>query len=232
MAHSVHPKIFRIRETKDWLSRWFNRKKFGILLREDHLIRFFLEKRLKEASIERVEIERSPGKVQIIIASARPGLIIGRGGSGIEALRKDIQRILLKGRVVDSEEKQEITLDVREIKNPWISSALTAQWIASQLERRMPHRRTIKQGLMKVMANKEIKGARIEVAGRLGGADIARKERVEEGQLPRQTMRADIEYALREAFTTYGTIGVKIWLYKGEKFEEKKRKEQETTNDK
>ncbi|MDP4009100.1 MAG: 30S ribosomal protein S3 [bacterium] len=225
MAHNVHPKIFRVRETKDWLSRWFNRRNYANQLKEDHLIRFFLEKRLKEASIERVEIERSPGKVQIIIASARPGLIIGRGGSGVETLRKDIQRILLKERKNKEQKKEDITLDVREIKNPWISAALTAQWIASQLERRMPHRRTIKQGLMKVMANKEILGARIEVAGRLGGADIARKERVEEGRLPRQTLRANIEYALREAFTTYGTIGVKVWVYKGDIFEEKERKE-------
>lgn len=225
MAHNVHPKIFRVKETKDWLSRWFNRKNYANQLKEDYLIRFFLEKRLKEASIERVEIERSPGKVQIIIASARPGLIIGRGGSGVETLRKDIQRILLKERKNEEQKKEDITLDVREIKNPWISAALTAQWIASQLERRMPHRRTIKQGLMKVMANKEILGARIEVAGRLGGADIARKERVEDGRLPRQTLRANIEYALREAFTTYGTIGVKVWVYKGDVFEEKERKE-------
>lgn len=211
MSHKVHPKIFRIRETKDWGSRWIVRRNYAAALEQDYLIRTFLEKKLKEASVESIEIERSPGRILVIVNSARPGLIIGRGGAGIEILRKELLKIvpLVK----------DIRLDVKEIKNPWESSVLAAQWIAQQLEKRMPHRRVLKQAIQKLMANKTIQGVRLEVAGRLGGAEIARRESMKEGRLPLQTIRAKIEYARERAATTYGSIGVKVWLYKGDVFD-------------
>jgi small subunit ribosomal protein S3 len=210
MSHKVHPKIFRIRETKDWSSRWVGKKSYARALEQDFRIREFLESRLKEASLESIDIERFADRVMVIVTSSRPGLIIGRGGSGIEVIRRALSR-LVPG-------IKDIRVEIKEIKNPWESARLTGQWIAQQLEKRMPHRRVLKQAMMKVMANKSIQGARLEVSGRLGGADIARREKLKEGRLPLQTLRADIDYALEEANTTYGTIGVKVWLYKGQKF--------------
>lgn len=224
MSHKVHPKSFRLRNTADWFSRWFQKTGYATALREDFLIRTYLEKKLKDAGIEDIEIERFAGKVTVFINTARPGLIIGRGGSGIEELRKEIVKVLeadkkSRHREEQEQKKQEIRLEIRELKNPWDSSSLTAQWVVGQLERRMPYRRAMKQAAGKVMMNKEIQGVKIEVSGRLGGADIARKEITKEGRLPLQTMRARIDYSLKEAKTTYGMIGVKVWLYKGEKFE-------------
>lgn len=210
MSHKVHPKAFRIRETKDWSSRWLSKKNTPQLLREDFLIRSYLYKALKEASLQNIEVERSPGKVNVIISSARPGLIIGRGGAGIELLRKQLQKIALLAK--------DVRIEIREIKNPWEFASLIGQFVASQLEKRMPHRRALKQTLSKVMAVKGIQGARVEVSGRLGGAEIARREWLQKGRLPRGTIRANIDYALTEAYTRYGTIGIKVWLYKGETF--------------
>jgi len=222
MSHKVHPKSFRLKNTIDWQSRWFERKKYAETLREDFIIRDFLESKLKESGLETIEIERFGGKVNIIINSARPGLIIGRGGSGIEIMKKALEKLLKKNGVKNTEQdarKKEIRIEIREVKNPWESAALTAQWVAQQLERRMPYRRIMKQALTKVMANKSIEGAKVEVAGRLGGADIARREKLRMGRLPLQTLRANIDYSLKEAKTTYGIIGVKVWLYKGDKFD-------------
>ena len=210
MSHKVHPKIFRIKETKDWLSRWVGKKLYAKTLEEDFRIREFLQKKLKDASLESVEIERFASRITIIINSGRPGLIIGRGGAGIEILKKQLQK--LAG-------TQDVRLEIREIKNPFESATLIGQNIAQQLEKRMPHRRVLKMVMQKIMANKGIQGAKLEVAGRLGGADIARREGLKEGRLPLQTMRAIVDYASLEAQTTYGTIGVKVWLYKGEKFD-------------
>ena len=210
MSHKVHPKIFRIKETKDWLSRWVGKKLYAKTLEGDFRIREFLQKKLKDASLESVEIERFASRITIIINSGRPGLIIGRGGTGIEILKKQLQK--LAG-------TQDVRLEIREIKNPFESATLIGQNIAQQLEKRMPHRRVLKMIMQKIMANKGIQGAKLEVAGRLGGADIARREGLKEGRLPLQTMRAIVDYASLEAQTTYGTIGVKVWLYKGEKFD-------------
>lgn len=224
MSHKVHPKAFRLRDTADWFSRWFQKDGFAEALREDFIIRTYLENKLKPAGIEEIEIERFGNKITVFINSSRPGLIIGRGGSGIEELRREIVKILAKDkkssyRYTKGETQQEIRLEIREIKNPWVSASLTAQWVAQQLERRMPHRRVLKQAIGKVMVNKEIQGVRIQVAGRLGGADIARKETSKEGRLPLQTMRAIIDYSSKQANTTYGMIGVKVWFYKGERFD-------------
>ncbi|MFH1036877.1 MAG: 30S ribosomal protein S3 [Patescibacteria group bacterium] len=216
MTHKVHPKIFRIRVTADWDSRWLDKKRFVYNLEEDYRIREFLNKKLAKVGIEKIEIERAPGKVNVILSSARPGLIFGRGGAGIEEIKKEISRKILKkvaGKV------PEFRLEVKEIRNPWLSSTLSAQYIAQQLEKRMPFRRVLKQVMGKITANKEVKGARINVGGRLDGSEIARKEVMKQGRLPRQTIRADIDYGTAEANCTYGIIGIKIWIYKGEKFE-------------
>ena len=231
MAHKVHPKAFRIKGTGDWDSRWFERKNFVNFLQEDFVIRNFLEKRLEEAGLANIEIERFAGKTNIIISTSRPGLIIGRGGSGIEEIRRALEALLLRRKPasvkttagkpdsVKTTAGKEIRLEIQEIKNPWESASLTAQWIAQQLEKRMPHRRVLKQALTKVMANKNVQGAKIHIAGRLGGTEIARSESLRMGRLPLQTLRARIDYSLKEAKTTYGMIGVKVWMYKGEKFE-------------
>lgn len=217
MAHKVHPKIFRIKNLEDWDTRGFYGKKLANFLKEDFEIREFLKKRLQGAGVEKIEIERFPGRLNIIILSARPGIIIGRGGGGIEELKKSLERNLKRKNI--SLTQKELKIEVREIKNPWVSATLVAQWIAQQLEKRIPYRRVLKQALDKVMADKKIAGARVEVAGRLDGATIARREWLKKGQLPRQTIRADIDFAQEEAKCVYGVIGVKVWIYKGEKFE-------------
>ncbi len=212
MAHKVHPKIFRIKEVQDWPSRWFDIKNFSKTLESDCKIREYIEDKLKEAGVQGVEIERFAGKVRIIINSARPGVIIGRQGQGAEALRKALEgKFGTKG--------QELKLEIREIKNPWINATYVAQWIALQIEKRIKYRRALKQTLKKVTLNKEIKGIRIEISGRLNGVTISRREWMSQGRLPRQTIRADIDYGFADARCTYGTIGIKVWLYKGEKFE-------------
>ena len=217
MAHKVHPKAFRVKETADWYSRWFERKNYVQSLREDFLIRDYLTEKLKECGVEHIEIERFAGKTNVIINSARPGLIIGRGGSGIEELKKQLVKLLpTAGK---NARPKELRLEIREIKNPWESATLTAQWIAQQLERRMPFRKVLKQTIGKVTANKIVQGVKFEVSGRLGGAEIARREGLRKGRLPLQTLRADIDYGFYEANTTYGTIGVKVWIYKGDTFD-------------
>lgn len=245
MTHKVSPKIFRIRKITDWDSRGFY-KEPAKYLEEDFRIREFLGKKLGKIGIEKIEIERFPNKVNIIISSARPGLIIGRGGEGIEKLKKElIEKVLIKAAKFKTiketgktkakkgepsllqkfspkggaEERKEVRIEIREIKNPWTSASLTAQWIAQQIEKRVYFRRVLKQSLSKITANKEVQGARVEIAGRLGGTEISRREWLKIGKLPRQTIRADIDYAKKEAFCTYGVIGIKVWIYKGEKFE-------------
>ncbi len=209
MSHKVNPKSFRLRKSEDWHSRWMNRKKLPEYLEEDFKIRNFIETKLKEAGVENIEIERFANKISVIINSSRPGLVIGRGGQGAEEIKKGLEKII---------PQKEIKIEVREIKRPWTSAALSAQWVAQQLEKRVSHRRAAKQVLEKIMANKEVLGSRIEISGRLGGSEIARREWLKKGNLPRQTLRADIDYALAEAYCNYGTIGIKIWIYKGEKF--------------
>ncbi|MDP3731382.1 MAG: 30S ribosomal protein S3 [bacterium] len=213
MGQKISPTSFRIGINKGWLSRWFGLgKKYTEFFREDYMIRKFLDKKLKNMSVDRVEIERSPDVLTIIIHTARPGLIIGRGGTGAEDVRKEIQRKIKR--------KTAVKIDIQEFKNPETSSSIMAESIAEQIERRLPFRRVMKQVLSKIVANKkEVMGAKLELSGRLNGAEIARTEHLEEGSLPLQTIRADIDYAKRTAYTTYGTIGVKVWIYKGMKFD-------------
>ena len=185
------------------------------LLEQDFNIRTFLDKKIGSFGVEKIEIERFPGKLNIIVFSARPGLIIGRGGEGIEVLKKELERKVIKSK----DKKNEVRIEIKEIKNPWGSASLSAQWVAQQLEKRVPFRKVLKRALGRIAENKDIKGARIEISGRLNGAEIARREWLGQGKLPRQTLRADIDYAKAEAHCSYGVIGIKVWLYKGEKFD-------------
>ena len=162
-------------------------------------------------SVADIQIERGTDMLNIIVITARPGLIIGRGGTGIEDLKKSVHQLLKR--------KVAIRLEVQELKYPETSAAVMAESIVDQIEKRIPFRRLMKQTLAKIMANKQIKGAKIQMGGRLDGAEIARTEHLEDGSLPLQTLRADIDYAKATAHTTYGTIGVKVWVYKGEKFD-------------
>ncbi|MBZ9572039.1 30S ribosomal protein S3 [Patescibacteria group bacterium] len=220
MTHKVHPKIFRIKKITDWNSRGFYQKKFSEHLKEDFKIREFLRKKLGKIGVDRIEIERFPTKINIIISTARPGLIIGRRGGGIEELKNELEKklskkLLPKGKKTPS---RKLRLEIREIKDPWLSASLSAQWIAQQIEKRVSYRRVLKRALDRIMSHKEVQGARVEVAGRLNGVMIARTEWLKKGKLPRQTLRADIDYGVARAYCTYGVVGVKVWIYKGEKF--------------
>lgn len=223
MSHKVHPKIFRVKGIEDWLSHGFYGNKPLKNVREDFVIREFLTKKLKEMSAEKIEIERYTNKTMVVIHSARPGLIIGRGGEGIEKMRQELLKDIFRRNKLTLKELNELNkrlkLEVKEVPNPWTSSVLVGQWIAQKIEKRTPFRKTIKQAIEKVMGVKSVKGIKVAVAGRLDGAQIARAEWLEKGRLPRQTIRADIDYALVEARCTYGTIGIKVWIYKGDKFE-------------
>jgi len=235
MTHKVHPKIFRIRQINDWSSRGFYSgktnisagghyiKDFAKFLKEDFEIRNFLNKKLAKVGIENIEIERFPNKVNVIISTARPGLIIGRRGEGIEELKRDLEKIVFKKQLLITKKGKsrpfELRLEIKEVKNPWLSAPLIAQWIAQQIEKRFPFRRTLKQAIEKTTIHKEAQGIRVQVSGRLDGKEIARTEWLKKGRLPRQTIRADIDYGTARAYCTYGVVGVKVWLYKGEKFD-------------
>ncbi len=218
MSQKTHPKILKIKETKDWLSRGFYHKSFPQYLEEDFRIRKFLEKKLPQISVGAIEIERGPTLLKIIIKTARPALIIGRGGKGVEELKNNLEAMLKRKKKDSSYPKRDIKIEILEIKNPWSSASLVSQWVAGQLEKMVPYRRALKMALSKVMEQKDAKGAKIEVAGRLNGIEIARTEWLKEGKLPRQNFRAIIDYGFSEAYCTYGVIGVKVWIYKGEQF--------------
>jgi small subunit ribosomal protein S3 len=225
MSHKVHPKSFRIRGADDWNIRGFYGKRMSQYLEEDFLIKDFLREKLIDASVANIEIEHSANKLNVIIETARPGLIIGRGGNGIEVLKKEIENKIARKRATKkltsakTSVGRDIKLEIKEVRNPWISSALVAQIIAQQIEKRMPFRQVLKKSIERVITNREAKGIRIEVSGRLNGIEIARREWLSQGKMPRNTLRADIDYAQSEAYCTYGKIGIKVWIYKGEKFE-------------
>ncbi len=214
MTHKVHPKIYRIGERKDWESKGFYENNFAGYLKEDHEIRKILKKFLREMSVEKMEIERSLDEISIIIYSSRPGLIIGRGGEGVKILKKKIENQLRSL----SKDKKNVRLEIKEVKDPWLSSSLVAQDIARQLEKRLPYRKVVKQAMHKIVMHKEVKGVRIQVSGRLNGIEIARSEYFQEGQLKRETIRGNVDYGFEMARCPYGAIGVKVFIYKGEVF--------------
>ena len=211
MGQKISPTSFRIGINKDWASRWFGHRKYVSYLKDDVAVRDFLGKKLKNTAVDRIEIERGTDTLNILIHTARPGLIIGRGGTGVEELKSSIRDLLKK--------KVGVRIEIQEIKSPEASAAIMAESIVDQIEKRIPFRRVMKQTLSKIMASKDVKGAKIQIGGRLDGAEIARSEHLEEGSLPLQTIRADIDFARATAITTYGTIGVKVWIYKGEVFD-------------
>lgn len=228
MTHRVHPFVFRIGQTTNWKSRWFGIKRYADFLREDTLLREWLHKKLAKSFVSRVDIERSPNVLHIIISTSRPGFIIGRGGEGSTKLKMEIQKQLMNiwkksGWKKTYPEKREIKLTIEEIKTPTLDAATVSQGIVEDLEKRLPFRRVMKQAIEKVSANKEAMGVKIALSGRLDGAEMARYEWAKEGRIPLQTIRANIDYASREALCAYGIIGVKVWIYKGDIFEEKEK---------
>jgi small subunit ribosomal protein S3 len=221
MTHVAHPYIQRIGVNRDWKSRWFTTspEKFREYLRVDAALRKMLKKRLKGMSVDAVEIERSEKDIRIIIKTSRPGIIIGRSGEGINNLKKEIDLFLRKQKMTD---KPELKIDIEEIRSPESSAQIVGQMIAEGLEKRMTFRRVMKQTVEKVMANRDVEGVRIILSGRLGGADMARKEELKKGRVPLQTLRADIDFARVEANLPYGVIGIKVWIYRGEVFADRK----------
>ncbi|KKP32535.1 MAG: 30S ribosomal protein S3 [Candidatus Staskawiczbacteria bacterium RIFOXYB2_FULL_32_9] len=223
MSHKVHPKSFRIKGTEDWNIRGFYGSKMSQFLEEDFMIKDYLTKKLVEASVASIQIEHSAGKLNIIIETARPGLIIGRGGNGIELLKESLEKSIIRKKrnslKASEKVKRNFKIEIREIKNPFTKATLVAQMAGQQIEKRIPFRQVLKKSIERVMQDKEIKGIRMEVSGRLNGIEIARREWLGQGQMPRNTIRANIDYGFAEAKCTYGKIGVKVWLYKGEKFE-------------
>lgn len=214
MGHKVNPVGLRIGINQNWKSKWFSKKEYKDNLKKDVEIRKDIMKKWKNAAVSEVEIERSQATVKIIIKTARPGVIIGRGGSGIEDIKRHIQKNFFK-----NDKKAPLSIDVQEIRNFEESAQVLAQNAADQLEKRMPFRRIMKSMLDQAIKNSLIKGVKVEMCGRLGGAEMSRREWLSKGTLPLHTLRANIDFARATAFTTYGTIGVKVWLYKGEVFD-------------
>lgn len=216
MGHKVPPLANRLGFTKNWNSRWFARRQtFGALLNEDDRIRRHIKKNLSNAAIARIEIERTATRIRIIIHSARPGIIIGRRGADIDRLREDL------GGLTD----REIAIDIKEIRNPAIEAQLVAENIAFQLERQVSFRRAMKRAVQLAM-NSGGQGVKVRCAGRLGGAEMSRVESYKDGKIPLGTLRADIEFGFAEARTTYGIIGSKCWIYRGDSLPPKKRKQE------
>jgi small subunit ribosomal protein S3 len=213
MGQKVHPKVFRIGINKDWDSRWIvPKKQLADTLHEDHQIRKFVKEKLYAAGISRVEIERAANRVRITIHTGKPGLVIGQGGTRVEELRKQLEAMTGK----------HITINIADVKVADLDAQLVAENIASQLEKRISHRRAMKSAIARAM-RAGAKGVRIIVSGRIAGAEIARRERLTEGKVPLGTLRADIDYGFAEARTTYGQIGVKVWIYRGEILPDRRR---------
>jgi small subunit ribosomal protein S3 len=208
MGQKVNPHGLRVGVIKDWDSRWYAREdKVGDLIVEDYKIREFLKKTLYSAGVPTIEIERDSAKVRIYIHCSRPGVVIGKGGEQIEALRQQVEKMIGKS----------VALSIVEVRTPDTNAQLVAENIAQQLEKRISFRRAMKQAQQRSMKIPGVKGIKTSVSGRLGGADIARSEHYHEGSIPLQTLRADIDYGFAEAKTTYGRLGVKVWIYKGQK---------------
>lgn len=217
MSHSVHPYSHRLGVIRDWKSRWFGiNKSYRTSLKTDLIIREFLTKELRTFYLADVQIERNQKALKVTIRSSRPGMIITRAGDGVAKLSEKILALLKKKGV--ELKGIELKIDIEEVRNPESNAAIVAMMVAEGLEKRLPFRRVLKQTLEKVLANKDVKGAKIKLAGRLGGAEMARQEDLKKGQIPLQTLRADIDFAREKAHMTYGDIGIKVWIYKGQIF--------------
>jgi small subunit ribosomal protein S3 len=205
MGQKTQPTGFRIGITENWRSRWFaNKQRFGKLLVQDQLIRKFIKREYAVAGIPKIEIERDMERVHVFLHTSRPGVIIGRKGAKVDKLKEDLEKLC----------GQEVKLEIREVLNPEIDAQLAAESVAQQLEKRVAFRRVMKSTIKSAM-EKGAQGVKIQVSGRLGGSEMARCELFSEGKVPLQTLQAHIDYGFAEAFTTYGAIGVKVWIYRG-----------------
>jgi small subunit ribosomal protein S3 len=217
MSHTVHPYSHRLGIIRDWKSRWFSTdKNYRSSLKGDLLVREFLQKELRANYVGGIDIERNQKVVRVIVKTSRPGMLIGKSGDGVIKLREKILKLFRSNKV--DLKGQELKVEVEEIRNPESNASIAGMMVAEALEKRLPFRRVMKQTIEKVMANKEVQGIRIRLGGRLGGAEIARSEELKKGRVPLQTLRADIDFAREKAHMTYGDIGIKVWIYKGEIF--------------
>lgn len=216
MSHTVHPYSHRLGIIRDWKSRWFaTPKKYPAMLKGDLIIRNFIDKKLRGSYVADIHIERSEKNLRVILETSRPGVIIGRSGDGTTKLKDEITKLLKSKNLLGN---LEVKLDIKEIKSPESNAMIVAQMVAEGLEKRLPYRRVQKQIVEKVMANREVKGVKVTIGGRLAGSTIARSETRKLGRIPLQTLRADIDYAHYEAKLPYGNLGIKVWIYRGEIF--------------
>ena len=215
MSKVVHPYAHRLVTLRDWKSRWFADKKYKDLLKSDVVIREFLVKKLRGFYVSRIEIDRSAKATKVMVFTSRPGMIIGRSGEGATKLKADLISTMNKRGVLIPED---FKFDIVEVTNPDADAAIVGCMIAEGLEKRLPFRRVMKQTIEKVMQARGVKGARIYLGGRLGGAEIARSEQIKRGSIPLQTFRADVDFAREKAHMSYGDIGIKVWIYRGEIF--------------
>src|SRR3989344_9308407 len=216
MSHNVHPYAFRLGISRDWKSRWFFRSSYARFLKEDTILREWLSKKLKTFMIESIDIERSPRELHLIIHTPRPGLLIGRAGEGIERLKREVAAKAIEISKQTRSQLPAIKLSVEEVRFPEANARIVARMIVQDLEKRLPFRRVLKQVISKVMAVNLVKGVKIALKGRLDGSEMGRREWMKEGQVPLQTLRSDVDFARDTANLPYGTIGIKVWIYKGE----------------
>ena len=221
MTHTVHPYAHRLGIIRDWKSRWFSadKKSYRENIKVDESIRRFLTKRLRGTYTSGIEIERSAAELRVVVSTARPGLVIGRSGENATKLRVELGKVV---RAVAPEDRRVLKLDINEIRQPETDAAVVAAMVAEGLEKRMPFRRVLKQTVEKVIAAREVEGVRITISGRLGGAEMSRKEELKKGRIPLQTFRADIDFAHAEAVLPYGVIGIKVWIYRGNIYQDKR----------
>ncbi len=210
MGHKVHPKIHRTQVIYTWDSRWFSKRNYAHFAEQDIRIREFLQKKFKDAHIDSIGVERGPNTMTVTIFAAKPGMIIGRGGAGLDDVRKQIERQYLQMSL-------KVKLNIQEVRSPALSAMVVAQTMAGDIERRMPFRRVMKQTIERVMKAGAL-GVKISIGGRLNGAEIARTEKLAAGSVPLITLRSDVDYASVAAYTLYGKIGIKVWIYHGEVF--------------
>lgn len=219
MTHIVHPYAHRLGVIRDWRSRWFAKTpaqyRDGVMV--DATIRRFLKKRLRGMFVTAIEIERNEKQIRVLVKTSRPGLVIGRGGEGSVKLQKEIETVAKK---VKGPGPRAVRLDIEEVRSPESQAPIVAWMIAEGLEKQQTFRRVLKQTVEKVMANRDVQGVRIALSGRLGGAEMSRQEEIKRGRVPLQTLRADIDFYRETAYMSYGTIGIKVWIYRGEIFDQ------------
>ena len=221
MTHTVHPYAHRLGILRDWKSRWFSAdpKRYREFLRCDTVVKALLEKNLRGMYVSSIEVERSRKTLRVIVKTSRPGLIIGRSGGGSARIKSDIERAIKKLKLTEA---PEVKLDIEEVRSPESHAPIVGAMVSEGLEKRMPFRRVLKQAVEKVMANRDVKGVKISISGRLGGAEMSRREVIKKGRVPLQTFRADIDYAVVKAFLPYGVIGIRVWIYRGDVFSKEK----------